>query len=143
MSVHEDIIKFGEESTVALVVTDPQRRVEYVNDAFTLLCGHEKREVLGKSPGELLQGPGTSPQAKTSIREALMNRTPFDAKILNYHKDSHSYIAGIYVVPFHDRFTGCDHFLALERELQDWDDELLDDHHFAKSLADIFCILVE
>ena len=143
MSVYQDIISFGDHTSVATIVTDSRRRIEFVNDAFTLLCGHEKHEVLGKSPAEILQGPETSEESKFEIRKALQYPRPFTAKILNYHKDLHTYITGLYVLPFQDDTTESDYFLALERELSSWDEGLLDCPRFAKGLADVMSILLD
>ena len=38
-----------------VIITDRERRLVWANEAFTRLTGYELHEVLGRSPGELLQ----------------------------------------------------------------------------------------
>lgn len=40
----------------SVLITDAQRRIEYVNAGFERLTGYPAAEVMGRSPGEVLQG---------------------------------------------------------------------------------------
>lgn len=42
-----------------VVITDATGRVEWVNDAFTRISGYSLPEVVGRTPGSVLQGPET------------------------------------------------------------------------------------
>ncbi|MFN7561215.1 MAG: hypothetical protein ACK5TH_05510, partial [Prosthecobacter sp.] len=41
------------------VLCDPDGRVQWVNDAFTAMCGHRLTELRAKTPGPSLQGRDT------------------------------------------------------------------------------------
>ncbi|MFN7118762.1 MAG: PAS domain S-box protein, partial [Saprospiraceae bacterium] len=41
---------------IAVIVTDPERRILWVNEDFTYITGYSLSEVLGKKPS-ILQGP--------------------------------------------------------------------------------------
>jgi PAS domain S-box-containing protein len=74
----------------AIIVTDANQRIEWVNDAFTRLSGYELTEVQGRRPN-FLQGPDTSLETKQYIRERLERGLPVSTDILNYHKNGSAY----------------------------------------------------
>ena len=48
---------------IAVILTNAQKRILWVNDDFTHITGYSLPEVVGKSPGGILQGPKTEPEA--------------------------------------------------------------------------------
>ena len=85
-----------------VVVTDAQGKVEWVNDAFIRTTGFTLDDMLGQRPGAVLQGPGSSPEVKARMREALQRGEPFTEEILNYGRDGHEYWVSLDVSPVHD-----------------------------------------
>lgn len=75
----------------AVVITNPDIEIEWVNEAFIRLTGWNLPEVAGKNPGSFLQGPHTDPAARAKFRSAIQASVPFDEEILNYHRDGHQY----------------------------------------------------
>ena len=69
----------------AVIITDPELRITWVNEGFTRLYGHTVEQALGHTPGALLGHPDSAPQALETLREAaaagngcrveLVNRT--------------------------------------------------------------------
>lgn len=41
----------------AVIVTDSQQRIEWVNDEFCLLTGYSSEDAVGRVPRDVLQGP--------------------------------------------------------------------------------------
>lgn len=103
----------------ALVVTDPVGRLEWVNAAFTDLCGYPLEELRGKKPGQLLQGADTDPAAVNRIREALRAKRACREALVNYHKDGHAYRADVHILPVLDDAGEPLYFVARERRLPD------------------------
>jgi PAS domain S-box-containing protein len=101
----------------ALVVTTADGRLEWVNAAFTALCGHTLPELKGRKPGEVLQGPGTDPAAVERIRQAVRAGRPCRETLLNYHKDGTSYRADIRIMPVRDDDGRPLWFVARERRV--------------------------
>ena len=75
----------------AVVITDPEGRVEWANAAFERLTGYPLSAFLGRPPGRLLQGTGTDPKTVSAIRAQREAGQGFEAELLNYRKDGTSY----------------------------------------------------
>jgi diguanylate cyclase (GGDEF)-like protein/PAS domain S-box-containing protein len=71
---------------VGLLVTDAQRRIVYVNAAFSQVTGYTLEEARGRTCA-FLQGPGTNPADIAFMRAALNRGDPFERVVLNYRKD--------------------------------------------------------
>lgn len=54
-----------------VVVTDPTRRIVWVNEAFTRASGYTLPEVLGRTLAETLYGPATDPRTLARMNAAL------------------------------------------------------------------------
>ena len=78
-------------SSDSIIVTGADGLIEWVNDAFTRMSGFQIDEVIGRSPGTLLQGPDTDTLTVKAVSAALIDRRPIVTEILNYHKDGTPY----------------------------------------------------
>jgi PAS domain S-box-containing protein len=75
-----------------VVLSDELGRITWVNDAFVRGTGYSLAECQGKTPGQLLQGPGTDPQAVRRMRELLRRGEPVtQLEILNYSRSGRPY----------------------------------------------------
>lgn len=101
----------------ALVLADAAGRVEWVNPAFTALCGYTLDELRGRKPGSLLQGPATDRAAVQRMREALRAGRPCCETLVNYHKDGSPYRVEIRLAPLLDEAGAPVCFAARERKV--------------------------
>lgn len=101
----------------ALVRTDPAGLIEWVNPAFTAMCGYELAEIRGRKPGSFLQGPDTDPAVVTRFRAAQRERRPVVETVWNYHRSGSRYRVRISLHPVLDDSGNVHCFLAREREL--------------------------
>lgn len=100
-----------------LVATGPGGLVEWVNPAFTAMCGYTLEELRGRKPGHLLQGPDTDPAAVARIRESLRERRACRETLVNYHKDGTRYRVEIRISPVPDDGEQPLWFVAREQKL--------------------------
>jgi PAS domain S-box-containing protein len=107
-----------------LVVANGGGLVEWVNPAFTALCGFSLAEIKGRKPGHLLQGPKTDVAAVARIRAALQARRPSHETLVNYHKDGTLYRVDVRITPILDDDRQPLWFVAKERKLP-LDDEIV------------------
>lgn len=86
-----------------VVVTDEERRITWVNAAYTRTTGWSMEECLGRRPRELLHGPLTD--VKTIAQVGTMLREPEavrDIEILNYKRSGEPYWVLLNIEPILD-----------------------------------------
>ena len=83
----------------AVIVTDRQGRIRWVNRGVPVLCGYDLAELHGLKPGDVLQGPDTDPEAVEQLRAAVANHRPCAVPIVNYHKSGEPYAALVELTP--------------------------------------------
>jgi methyl-accepting chemotaxis protein len=104
----------ADETDNAVVIADAPRRIIYVNPGFERLTGYSAAEVLGKSPGAILQGPGTDPETVARIRDKLDRKEAFYEEILNYDAKGKPYWISLAVNPVFDAQGQLANFIAIE-----------------------------
>ena len=105
------------QSTNIIVITNANREVEWVNDAFTKLTGYTKEEVVGKNPGTFLQGPLTSKRDLERIHEGLLSGKPFKAEVYNYSKNGRGYWVEVYITPTYGEKGELQSYIAVENDI--------------------------
>lgn len=103
----------------AMVVTGADRRIVWVNQAFTDMCGYVLDELRGRSPGGLLQGPGTDAAVVARMRLALAANRFCRESLVNYHKDGSAYSVDVRIDPIPDDEGAPLYFVARERKIAD------------------------
>ena len=101
----------------AVMITDAQRRIQYVNPAFTRNNGYSAEEAIGRKPGELLQGSGTDPATVAFMRERIHAGEGFETEVLNYKKDGTPFWLALEVRPIHGGAGEVTNFIAIERDV--------------------------
>lgn len=107
------------ETDNSVVITDANGATEYVNQGFTKLTGYTMDEVVGKKPGDVLQGPETDPKTKRQIREALDAKRPIYIEILNYAKDGTKYWISLAINPVFDANGEVKQFVSIQANVTD------------------------
>lgn len=101
----------------AVILTDARGRIEWVNDGFVKLTGWRLDEVVGRTPGSVLQGPETNPDTVAFIREQIRKGRPFRKEVLNYHKSGRPYWVAVEVQPVLDGAGQVSSFIAVETDV--------------------------
>lgn len=112
-----DIQKILKLQYQAIILTDDQQQICWVNTGFTEMTGYLESEAIGKTP-RFLQGKKTSSIAKKSISKAILKNRPFTKRVLNYKKSREEYICQLTIFPLFNQDKKITHFLALEVELE-------------------------
>lgn len=89
-------------TTNPVLITDAQRRIVWSNEAFTRISGHDLHEIVGRSPGELLQCAATDPEAVSRMRCALDAGNGIRLELLNRSKDGREYWIDADIQPVRD-----------------------------------------
>jgi PAS domain S-box-containing protein len=99
---------------VAVILTDKTRKIIWVNDDFTVITGYSYDEVIGRVPGDLLQGPQTETDAIAEIRKGLRELVPVKSAITNYRKNGQAYLCKLVIHPIFSEHRELTNFIAFE-----------------------------
>ncbi len=100
-----------------VVVTDRNGLVTWVNPAFERTTGYTLGDLQGRTPGSLLQGPGTDPATIKAMSDALREGCSYTAELVNYSREGQEYWLSLDISPMrdsHDQLTG---FVAVETDI--------------------------
>ncbi len=83
----------------SVIITDAHRRITWVNAGFERMTGYSAAEVIGQSPGALLQTETTDANTVSALREALAAGQGFHGEIFNRGKHGRGYWLDIDIQP--------------------------------------------
>ncbi|MEJ5262850.1 MAG: PAS domain S-box protein [Ignavibacterium sp.] len=78
------------QSSSAIMITDVNGNIEYVNDTFTKLTGYSRDEVIGKNPRFLKSGY-TPKETYTQLWKKVLSGENWEGEFLNKRKDGTLY----------------------------------------------------
>lgn len=110
------LAKLAQETDNAVILTDANQNITWVNRSFEKISGYSFEEVLGRRPGVFLQGEHSDKNVIRRMGEALQNGHGFNEELINYHKDGKPYWLRINCQPLYrdGKLTG---FMALETDI--------------------------
>jgi PAS domain S-box-containing protein len=85
----------------AIIMSDPELRIRYVNPAFTALTGYPEEDVLGLPAGSVGAGAGME-QLDQLIRSTLAEGKPWHGETMARRKDGRAYDVALTVAPMCD-----------------------------------------
>lgn len=74
-----------------MAITDANRRILWVNEAFEKTCGYKMEELRGKYAARMFFGALTDASTVDRIRRALRQGESCSEELVMYHKDGHPY----------------------------------------------------
>jgi len=98
---------------IAVILTDADKRIVWVNDDFTSITGYHLGEVIGKKPS-LLQGPRSEQEVIHRIRKGLEQRVSLKECITNYRKNGEQYTCTLVIHPIFNRRQELINYIAFE-----------------------------
>ena len=113
----ERLADIARKTTNAVIITDPKGKIEWVNEGFTRITGYAIDEVVGRTPGSVLQGPKSDPEPRAKLREGLRLGQSTEVEITNYSKDGRPYLIHIEMLPLRDKLGALTGFMAIETDI--------------------------
>jgi len=101
----------------AVVITDIHRRITWVNEGFERITGYSAAEVIGQSPGAVLQFDATQSDTVQALRAALNAGQGYRGEILNRGKHGQRYWLEIDIQPLRDDEGTLTGFMAVEADI--------------------------
>lgn len=106
----------------SVIITDPEGRIEWVNQAFTDLTEYTAEEVYGIKPGKLLQGSETHKSTAKRISQKLKHHEEITEDILNYAKSGRKFWVRLSISPVFDDTKKLNHFIAVMLDITEQKD---------------------
>lgn len=105
-----------EQSPIAIVITDLEGRIEYVNPAFTAASGYEAREVLGQNP-RLLKSGLTSAETFADLWTTITSGRTWRGELINKKKSGQIHVELAVITPVTNREGKATHYMAIKEDI--------------------------
>ncbi len=103
----------------AVIITDANGLIEYVNQGFEQITGYTMEEVKGKKPGHVLQGEHTDPDTVKKISQNLAKKQPLYEEILNYDRNGKPYWISLAIDPVFNSQGQLTNFVAIQADIDE------------------------
>ncbi|MDP2387395.1 MAG: PAS domain S-box protein [Bacteroidota bacterium] len=118
--LHEEIERLSlvaKRTANAVIITNTNKEIVWVNEGFTKISGYTAAEVIGIRPSSLLQFEGTDKNTKKYIAEQLKQGLPAKCEILNKGKYGNIYWLDIDIQPLYDKKNNIIGYSAVETDI--------------------------
>ncbi|KAB2968565.1 PAS domain S-box protein [Zoogloea sp.] len=115
----EQLLKLSlavEQSPSAVIVTDPEGTIEYVNEAFVKGSGYPLEEILGRRTGFLKSGK-TPPETYRSLWAALTRGQPWEGEFINRRRDGNIRVEYARISPVVQPDGHVSHFIGIQEDI--------------------------
>jgi len=109
-----------QQSGEAIVMTDANGIIEYVNTAFSSITGYNKSEAVGQTPRLLNSGMQKKSVYKTMWATILGGGT-WHGRVVNRKKDGSFYPAMLTISPISGEAGEITHFVGIQQDLQEYE----------------------
>ncbi len=104
-----------EHCPAAILITDREGRIVYVNPRFSAINGYARTEVLHRNP-RFLRADGADPGAHAALWSALSAGEDWRGAVCNRRADGEVYEAEVAIAPVRDATSRVSHFIAVYGE---------------------------
>lgn len=106
-----DVISLG------IVITNEERKIEWINRAYAELSGYSLEEAAGRKPGELFQNGATDRQKAERMARRLEREVPFTEELKNYGKNGEAFWVRITICPVYDRQGKLQNYIGVQEDI--------------------------
>lgn len=106
-------------TTNAVTICDADRKITWVNEGFTRVTGYTLEEVVGKSPGKILQSELSDPETIKEMRKTFNEGKPLHCEILNRSKFGKDYWIELDIVPLKDDNGTITGFMSIQLDISE------------------------
>jgi diguanylate cyclase (GGDEF)-like protein/PAS domain S-box-containing protein len=105
-----------EQNPTAIVITDPNGRIEYVNPQMVQLTGYRLEELRGRTP-QVFQSGETQNGLYANLWDAIQAGRVWEGEILNRKKNGQLYWVHEMIAPVLDDGGKVTHFVAMQEDI--------------------------
>jgi PAS domain S-box-containing protein len=103
----------------AVIITDGNAQIRWVNQAFLDISGYSLNDVLGQKPAELLHGPETDPDTIEYIANTVNAGEGCRVEIANYGKDNQPYWVTMDIQPVLSEDNETTEYIAVQSDISE------------------------
>ena len=100
----------------AIVITDAQGSILYVNAAFTAMTGYTFLEVVGRNP-RMLKSGGQDPAYYRDLWKTIQSGSTWQGGLVNRRKDGSTYTEEMTITPVRDSRGKIVRHIAIKRDI--------------------------
>ncbi len=101
----------------AIVITDEDGIIEWVNAAFFLLTGYTSQEALGKNPRDLLKSGQHDPSFYQQLWDTILSGKVWRGELINRRKNGSIYIEEQTITPLLDETGKINRFIGIKQDI--------------------------
>ncbi len=105
-----------EQSPAAVVITDLNAAVEYVNPKFTEITGYGAAEIIGKTP-QILKSGKMDESIYRQLWTHLLAGEQWQGELLNKHKEGHLFWERAQISPLRDDQGKITHYIGVKEDI--------------------------
>ncbi|MCL2887599.1 MAG: ATP-binding protein, partial [Betaproteobacteria bacterium] len=107
-----------EQAPHSIIITNAQKQIEYVNDAFLNSTGYARAEVIGQTPALLYSGR-TPASTYAALQQAMTRGEMWHGEFINRRRDGSHFDVAAIISPLRQPDGQISHFVAAEEDVSD------------------------
>lgn len=111
------LARVASHTTNGVLITDPERRIVWVNDGFTRLSGYTSAEALGRKPSELLHSELTDADTVHGMHEAMDVGMGCKAELMHRARNGRDYWVDVEIQPLLDDDGALTGFMLVQSDI--------------------------
>jgi PAS domain S-box-containing protein len=112
-----ELARAVEQTEDAVLLTDRQGVIEYVNPAFTTITGYAPEEAKGRTPGELLKSGRQDRAFYQMVWETILTGETYRGTLTNRKRSGELYVTDETISAIRNAAGGITHFVAVQRDI--------------------------
>ena len=104
-------------SADAIIITDEDGRIAWINPAFTALTGYSAQDSIGRNPGELIKSGVQDAAFYKDLWDTIRSGHAWRGELTNRRKDGSLYSENMTITPVKNAHGAVTHFVAIKRDL--------------------------
>lgn len=105
-----------EQSPHVVFITDADKRIEYVNQAFSKITGFSRKQALGQTPSLLRSGKNPD-EVYQHINEHLLRGETWRGELVNRTRTGTDYVASVIIAPVRQPDGEVTHYLCIQENI--------------------------
>lgn len=101
----------------AIMITNDEGTIEWVNSAFAKLTGYSAQEAIGRNPRDLVKSGEQGQAFYKRIWDTILGGEVWRGEIINRRKDESLYTEDLTITPIKDTAGNIEHFIAIKQDI--------------------------